>query len=252
MSVIAVANQKGGVGKTSSVYNLAGALSLLGMKVLCADSDPQGNLATSFELKENLGTIKDVFLGKDVVPSTVANIPNLDVLPADRSLSGIAGEMLTNFDLQFLLRDYLKKISKDYDFILIDTPPALGGFSTAGILAADYFLIPLSTQFYSLKGTSDLLDTLDKIKTRLHPDLKFLGALVTMHDKRTALANEVMEQIKKQFGEKLFKVSISRTVAIEESQVKRLPVVYSHSDHMAAREYKALAQELMVRLGVQS
>lgn len=242
---IVVANHKGGCGKTSLVFNLAGAYAAEGRRVLIIDLDPQGNLSQSLT-HTGAHTVADIFTGSECLPRQT-NIERIDIIAANMSLSHVALAVLSDVDLQFKLRDYLAGV-EGYDLILIDTPPTLTGFSLAGLLAADHVLIPINTSYYTMSGTNDLLAGINRIKNRLHPELCMLGACVSMHDGRTALANEVLGRVREQFGERFIEPDISRTVKVEESQVKRTPVVQLFPSSIIAGEYAALAEEIERRV----
>lgn len=244
---VVVTNQKGGVGKSTIVFNLAGVCAKAGKKVLCVDLDPQGNLSQSFAWTGET-TVTDMFDGKPSGP-VETNCKGVHLIPADRNLSGVLPRLIADFDLQFKLKDFLQTLS-GFDLVLIDTPPTMGSFSLAGALAADFFLIPLSTQFFSIQATAEVMNSMTKVKDRLNPSLSLLGAIVSIHDKRTALGDEVLKRAKAFFKDFLFDQVISRTVKVEESQVKKNPVVEMFPGSESAREYETLGREVMTRLGM--
>ena len=241
---ITIANQKGGVGKTSATYNLAGVLSK-NHKVLVCDLDPQGNMSSSFKY-EDASNIKDIFNGETPNPLHT-NIPNIDLLPSDRSLSGILPQLTADFDLKYKLDDFLKT-QTEYDYILIDTPPTIGNFSLCAAIASKYFLVPISTQYYTMQGTSDLLDSMEKVKERLNPDLSFLGACISIHDKRTALSKEILANVKSKFNGILFETIIPKAIAVEESQVFKEPLAQCFPKHEVTKCYQKLTQEIIERI----
>ena len=241
---ITITNQKGGVGKTSVAYNLAGALSKK-YKVLICDLDPQGNISSSFK-HHGTSNIKDIF-GKETCLPIRTNIQNINLLPSDRSLSGILPHLTSDFDLQYKLDDFLKTQTQ-YDFILIDTPPTIGNFSLCAAIASKYFLIPISTQYYTMQGTSDLLASMEKVKERLNNDLTFLGACVSLHDKRTALSKEILVNVKKKFNGKLFDTIIPKVIAVEESQVFKEPLAQCFPNLKVTRCYQQLTLEIIERI----
>ena len=240
MKTIAILNQKGGCGKTTVAYNLAGALAF-GKKILLIDLDSQGNLSKSLEY-DSTHTAKDIFTGSSPVPCRT-NVSNIDLIPADKTLSAITHEITADIDMQFRLREYLSTLI-DYDLVIIDTPPTVGGFTLAAMIAANYFLIPISTNFYTTHGTSDLMETIAKVQKRLNPNLKMLGACISIHDKRTVLANEILTQTQKRFNGKTLNSIISKSIKVEEAAVNRSPVVYSFPKSQTAKEFKALANEI--------
>ncbi|MBL8993774.1 MAG: ParA family protein [Spirochaetia bacterium] len=242
---IVVTNLKGGVAKTTTAFNLAGALARQGKSVLAIDLDPQGNLSQSFEYQSG-GSTTDIFLGNTPEPCETS-VPRVTLVPADKSLSGLQAQLATDFDLQFRVRDFLAGLS-GYDFFVIDTPPTLGSYSLAGALAATHALIPQSSQFFSIKGTSDVLDSLLKIKQRLNPGLVLLGVCITAHDRRTALGSEVIEKSKARLNGSVFNTVIHRTIKIEESQVARRPVVEMFPGSEVAKEYERLTAEILGKI----
>lgn len=242
---IVIANQKGGCGKTTTVFNLAGALAHQGHKVLCIDLDPQGNLSKSFFYTGETNT-RNIFTDQKVKPLDT-NIENVQIVPADKSLSGILIDITKDIDIQFKLKDFVVR-QEDYDYILIDTPPTIGGFSLTGIIAATHFIIPLSSQYYTLHGTQDLMDSLVKVKKRINPGLRFLGALMSIYDRKTAVANDVFNQVKEFFGRQIFETAISKTVAVEESQIMKKPVVQSFPRSQVSEEYTAFSKEVVARV----
>jgi chromosome partitioning protein len=242
MNTIAVANQKGGVGKTTTVVNIAGTLAKNNNKILIIDLDPQGNCGQILDHNSKY-TSKDIFTDSECKP-VKTNIENIDIIPADRTLSDITHLLSSDIDSQFKIRDYLTSYT-GYDYTIIDTPPMIGGFSTAGLIASDYVLIPISTNYLTIKGSNDLLNSISKVKNRLNPKLKFLGACITMHDKRTVLSNEILNETISTFRDKYFKSIINKTILIEEAQVNKKPVVFYQSKSNSAKEYFSLCNEIM-------
>src|SRR5918999_532411 len=214
--VIAIANQKGGVGKTTTAINLSAALALVGKKVLLIDLDPQGNSSLSFLeshvversvyelLTEPQVNFKDVIKRSD--------LPGLDILPSRISLAKFESKLIGEFDAPFRLKDRLDPVSKKYDFILIDTPPTLGLITVNALVAANYLIVPIQPSYFALEGTDDLLETVEKVKARPNPNLQVLGVVITLLDKRTTLAKDIHEQIKQVFGDKVFNTVISKSV----------------------------------------
>lgn len=244
--IIVVANQKGGVGKSTLSMNLAGGLALKGKRVLVIDLDSQANLSATFRF-EGEARVTDVFSGKAPKPLPT-HVPGISILPADRGLSGVLPALMADFSLQFLLADYMKSLGDEVDIVVVDTPPTLGSFSTAGLLAATHLLIPLSTQFFSMAGTRDLMASVEKITTRLNPGLSVLGAVVTVCDTRSALSSEVLAKSQDFFGARMFPTTIGRSVKIEEAQVQRLPITHAFPRSQVAAEYLALTDEVLARM----
>ena len=261
---ICIANHKGGVGKTTTTINLAGALSRTGKQILVCDLDQQGSASKSLAGPDFPETILNIFSGQSITPLQTKN-QNIYLLPADKNLSSITQKMATDYDTLFKLKDYLKTLNckgmneetrkrcimigepNEYDFVLIDTPPTLLNLTLAGMIAADYLLIPISTQYYSLQGTNDLIESYQKVQQRLNEDLKLLGACISMHDKRTALANEVLQEIKQHFNGNLFKSIIPKTIKVEEAQVKVMPVTDLYPESEVSKQYFNLANEIIRR-----
>jgi chromosome partitioning protein len=264
LKVLVPANQKGGVGKTTTSINLAGCLAKRGLKVLLIDGDPQGNANQAFNFKSRSsdfvsgatstvhgawdgGNIKDVFDGK--FPEYAhTDCENLCILPSDPSLSGVLPSLMADFGKQFLLKEYIASVASHFDFVVIDSPPSMGGLQTATLLAGTHLLIPISTQYFSMSGTSDLLSSVEKLSSRFNPDLKVLGAVASICDQRTVLAKEVLERMEKHFGEKLFRQKISRSVKVEEAQILRKPLCDIFPSSQSAKEYEALTKEILERI----
>lgn len=247
-SILAVSQSKGGIGKSSLSMNLGGGLAKEGYRVLICDLDPQSNLSKSFVLTGN-GTVREVFEGGKPEPRATA-YDGLKILPADKNLSGVLPSLMADFGEQFLLKEYLAEVASDYDFVILDTPPSVNGFSTAGLLAATHVLIPISTQFFSIQGTRDLIENIQKVSKRFNPGLSILGAVVTIFEQRSALSQEVMSKAMEYFGNRLFSTVISRSVRIEEAQVRKSPLVYCLPSSDSSKEYQALTREVVERLEV--
>ncbi|HMB00439.1 MAG TPA: ParA family protein [Spirochaetota bacterium] len=245
--VIAVVNQKGGCGKTTMVQNLAGAMAFNGKKVLCIDLDPQANLSKSFNWQTD-NRVKNLYAGLECSP-VQTDIKNIEIIPADKGLSSLLSMIVSDFSVQFMLKDYLEKIT-GYDLVLLDTPPAIGGFSFSAVLAADYFLVPVSTNYFTTQGTNDLLAGMNKVRQRLNKELKFLGACISIHDRRNALANEILESTASTFNPNFFNAVIHKAVRVEEAQVNKKPVVEMFPGSVTAKEYVCLAGEITERVGL--
>src|SRR5205085_7500609 len=198
--VIAIANQKGGVGKTTTAINLSAALALTGKRVLLIDLDPQANSSLTF-LKHTAieRSIYDLLTDTDITPESViknTSIATLDVLPSRINLAKFESKLLGEFDAPFRLKDRIEGITKVYDCVLIDTPPTLGLITVNALVAADYVIVPIQPSYFALEGTDDLLETVEKIKARPNPRLQVLGVVITLLDKRTTLAKDIQEQIR--------------------------------------------------------
>lgn len=250
--IIAIANQKGGVGKTTTAVNLAAGLARQGKRVLLIDMDPQGNSSITF-----LDTLKHeksaydmmVELNEDVsgfiAQSTVAL---LDIVPSRISLAKLEGKLLGDFDAAFRLKDRLATLDGRYDVIIIDTPPTLGLITVNALVAASHVLIPIQSSYYALEGTDDLLETIEKVKARPNPGLKILGVLVTLHDRRTTLGREVYSQIRNVFGAVVFDTVISKSVRLEEAPAYKESIYDFAPTSTGAHEYAKLCDEVLKRV----
>jgi chromosome partitioning protein len=250
--VIAIANQKGGVGKTTTAINLSAGLALAGKRVLLIDLDPQGNSSLSFLdplniehsvyelLTENHLSFSDV-----IKPTT---LQGLDMLPSRISLAKFESKLIGEFDAPFRLKDRMEGVSKTYDYIVIDTPPTLGLITVNALVASDYLIIPIQPSYFALEGTDDLLETVEKVKARPNPNLQVLGVVITLHDKRTTLAKDILEQIKQVFGDKVFQTVISKSVRLEESPAYKESIFTFAPQSSGAVEYSSLCQEVLRRV----
>ncbi len=249
---IAIANQKGGVGKTTTAINLAAAMAQKGKRVLLADLDPQANSTISFLDMQDVELSAYDLLTEPSLPFSEivkqTKIENLDVLPARISLAKLEGKLVGELDAPFRLKDRLDPVARNYDVVVIDTPPTLGLITVNALVAATHLIIPIQSSYFALEGTDDLLETVERIKARPNPQLEVLGVLVTLHDKRTTLSKDIFDQICQVFGDKVFKTAISRSVRLEESPAYRESIFTFAPTSSGAIEYAKLCEEVLRRV----
>ncbi|MBQ2660072.1 ParA family protein [Candidatus Saccharibacteria bacterium] len=248
--VICVTNQKGGVGKTTTAVNLSYFLAKEKNRILLVDFDPQGNATSGVGIeKEKLNaTMTEVMLGVAQLDRVIVGtkFKNFDIAPATPQLANAEVE-LTKMNKKFVqLRDALKAVKEDYDFVIIDSPPSLSLLTVNGMIASDYLLLPVQTEFYALEGVAQLLESM-KLVRKVNPKLKLLGVVATMFDKRTSLSIQVLEEIKKYFKDKTFKTTIPRNVRIAEAPSHGVPVGAYDKFSKGAKAYKELAKEVTER-----
>ena len=249
--VIAVTNQKGGVGKTTTGINLAASLARNSRKVLLIDIDPQGNATVGSGIdkdREGLTTIYDVLMGNENAEAAVVATPNeFDLIPANGDLSGAQVELLDELGRELRLKSALTSIRHKYDYVLIDCPPSLNLLTVNALTAADTVIIPMQCEYFALEGLTDLINTIKKIREALNPNLRIEGLLRTMFDGRNTLSNEVSEQLQAHFGDKVYQTIIPRNVRIAEAPSHGVPVHTYDATSKGAQAYLALAGELMQR-----
>ncbi|HMG37258.1 MAG TPA: ParA family protein [Blastocatellia bacterium] len=250
--IIAIANQKGGVGKTTTAINLSAGLALQGKKVLLIDLDPQANSSIAFvEHDPEQNSVYEMLTEATLSPDDVirhTSIPALDLIVSRISLAKFESKLVGEFDAPFRLKDRIAPLIPRYEYVIIDTPPTLGLTTVNALVAADYLIVPIQPSYFALEGTDDLLDTVEKVKARPNPKLEVLGVLITLHDRRTTLAKDILEQIRQTFGDKVFTTVISKSVRLEESPAYKEPIFTFAPSSSGAVEYSSLCQEVMQRV----
>ncbi len=246
--IIAVANQKGGVGKTTTTVNLAACLAKMGKKVLLVDIDPQGNSTSGLGIDKRRveKTIYDCLINEEKMENVAipSQYENLFVCPSNLELSGAEVELISVMGRENRLKQSLEGVKEEYDFILIDTPPSLGLITINTLTAANSVLIPIQCEFYALEGVSQLVETVKRIKKALNPSLFIEGIVMTMYDARTNLAVEVVDEVKRFFPGKVYRTIIPRNVRISEAPGFGRPVVYYDESSKGAQAYTELAAEV--------
>ena len=247
--IIALANQKGGVGKTTTCVNLCCALKYAGKSVLLCDLDPQGNATSGMGVAKNSldASIYTVLSGENTAAEAVIATPYGDLLPANRTLAGAAVELVTRDEREYILRNALATLRDSYDYILIDCPPSLEMLTLNGLCAADTLLIPVQCEYYALEGLSDLMTTIRMVKKRMNPALDIEGVLLTMYDSRTNFSAQVASEVKKYFKNKVYNVVIPRNVRLSEAPSHGKPVLEYDVSSRGAKAYTELARELIRR-----
>ncbi len=249
--ILAIANQKGGVGKTTTAINLAAALAMRGKPTLLIDLDPQSNSSMSYiDVRTAAKSMYDVFVDKQIglhdviVPATQ---PNLSIAPSRISLAKLESRLVGELDAPFKLKDQLSSLNGKFKHVVIDCPPALGLLTVNALVASTHLLIPIQSSYFALEGTDDLLETIEKVRQRPNPKLQILGVVITMHDKRTALGRDIQKQIRKVFGNKVFRTVISKSVRLEESPAYRESIFSFAPNSAGAAEYYSLCEEVIDR-----
>jgi chromosome partitioning protein len=257
--IVAIANQKGGVGKTTTTINLAASLAVAGRTVLLVDVDPQGNLTSGVGQKgrtAEAGTIYNALTSleptTDATPFIIdTSIDRLRLIPADRSLTGAEIEMVTLSAREERLRALIDSLRGSYDHIFIDCPPSLGLLTLNALVAADAVLIPLHCEYFALEGLAELVGTMRRVRAALNPALDIDGVLLTMFDERTNLGQQVATDVRNFFKEKVFRTVIPRNVRLGEAPSHGMPVIFYDSKSRGAEAYRALAKEVMDRSAAQ-
>ena len=244
--IVAIVNQKGGVGKTTTCVNLTAALKLAGKRVLMCDFDPQANATSGMGVDKSLSNgVYDVLINGKDVRRAIITTPYGDVLPSSKALAGAGIEMIAMDDRQFLLKKALDEVRADYDFILIDCPPSLELLTLNGLCAADTLLVPLQGEYFALEGLSDLMNTVRIVRRGMNPNLDIEGVLLTMFDGRTNLAIQVAQEVKRFFPGKVYATVIPRNIRLSEAPSHGKPITAYDRACRGAEAYTQLAQEFL-------
>ena len=247
--IIAVANQKGGEGKTTTAINLSSCLASLGKKVLAIDMDPQGNMTSGLGIDKNEVeyTVYELILGQVGIEKVICKdaLENLDVLPTNINLSAAEIELIGVEEKEFIIRKEVDKVKKNYDFIVIDCPPSLSMLTINAMTTADSVLVPIQCEYYALEGLSQLIHTIDLVKERLNPELKIEGVVFTMYDARTNLSLQVVENVKDNLQQTIYKTIIPRNIRLAEAPSHGLPINLYDPKSSGAESYMLLAEEVI-------
>ena len=247
--IIAIANQKGGVGKTTTAINLSACLAELGKKVLAIDMDPQGNMTSGLGIDQNNVeyTVYDLIIGEAEINQVICKeaLENLDVLPANVDLSAAEIELIGIDNKEYIIRDEVEKVKNNYDYIIIDCPPSLSMLTINAMTTADTVLVPIQCEYYALEGLSQLIHTIDLVKERLNPRLEMEGVVFTMYDARTNLSLQVVENVKENLNKTIYKTIIPRNIRLAEAPSHGMPINMYDPKSAGAENYRLLAEEVI-------
>ncbi len=247
--IIAIANQKGGVGKTTTSINLSACLAALGKKVLAIDMDPQGNMTSGLGIDKNEVeySIYDLLLGEADIEQVICKeaLENLDVMPSNIDLSAAEIELIGVENKEFIVHNEVEKVRENYDYIIIDCPPSLNTLTINAITTADAVLVPIQCEYYALEGLSQLIHTIELVKERLNPDLEIEGVVFTMYDARTNLSLQVVENVKDNLNQTIYKTIIPRNIRLAEAPSHGLPINLYDPKSAGAESYMLLAEEVI-------
>ena len=249
--IISFANQKGGVGKTTSAINIAAAIGLKGKKTLLLDCDPQGNASSGVGIRRNRigATTYDILIGRARAEDAIikTEYKNLSVLPSSMPLAAAELELADLEDRAFRLKNALESVKNDYDYIFIDCPPSLGMLTINALTASDGVIVPMQCEYFSLEGLTQILSTVKQVKRRYNPDLSLTGILITMHNGRLNLSVQVLDELKKHYADKLFSTPVSRNVRLSEAPSFGMPIQYYDKYSKGSSAYDDIAAELLER-----
>lgn len=249
--VIVVANQKGGVGKTTTAINLSACLAETGKKVLAIDMDPQGNMTSGLGVEKDSveNTVYELILGETDIEHCFQNsvVDGLTVIPSNVNLAAAEIELIGESEKEFILQKALEKIRDDYDFVIIDCPPSLNILTINSMCAANTVLVPIQCEYYALEGLSQLIHTIELVQERLNPDLEIEGVVFTMYDARTNLSLQVVENVKNNLQQTIYKTIIPRNVRLAEAPSYGMPIILYDTKSVGAESYRLLAEEVIHR-----